>query len=211
MTATFLTNAQVTALAQTLTDATLMRAANGTASENRLAKLLTARIGASRTPDALIAILAAIDLESAKAILATEIAEADQARAENGEALPEFASRRTSAPVEAPAAAAKKPRAAKVAKPAPEPKAPKEAKVGKAAGLEAQARTGILPPAPDFTAPTHKAFLKKHAALVATAEAGDLAGLQAFEIKPTSSSPKALIRYRDRAILALQARAEVGA
>lgn len=43
---------------------------------------------------------------------------------------------------------------------------------------------------------------------MALAEAGDLAGLQAFEIKATSSSPKALIRYRDRSILALQAQAE---
>lgn len=121
------------------------------------------------------------------------------------------------------AAAARKPRKPAAAKPAAAPKAPKEAKpaaeakpakvakaptLGKAAEIDAQARSGILPPAPDFTAPTHKGHLKKHAALVALADAGDLAALQAFAIKPTSSSPKALIRYRDRCILALKARAE---
>ena len=42
MNATFLSNAQITALAQTLSDAPLMRAANCAAAEKRLAKLSVA-------------------------------------------------------------------------------------------------------------------------------------------------------------------------
>ena len=37
-------------------------------------------------------------------------------------------------------------------------------------------------------------------------EAGDVAALKAFEINPVSSSPKAIVRYRDLCIVALEAR-----
>ena len=210
MTAQVLTNANVTALAKTLTDLPLGAASNCNASEKRLGKLLAARIGEDRAADALIAILAQPDLAAANAMLAAAIAEVDadqdHAAAEEGDDTSlVFTARPYIAPAEAPAAAAKKPRKTAAAK------EPKAATPGKAATIEAAAKAGILPDAPDFSAPTHKAFLKKHAALVAAAEASDLAALQAFEIKPSSSSPKALIRYRDRAIIALQARAEVAA
>jgi hypothetical protein len=38
--------------------------------------------------------------------------------------------------------------------------------------------------------PTHARFRTKLAQIVALAEAGDIAALQAFEINPVSSSPK---------------------
>jgi hypothetical protein len=38
------------------------------------------------------------------------------------------------------------------------------------------------------------------------AEKGDVDGLRAIEIKPVSSSPKAMARYRDLAVIAIQAR-----
>jgi len=46
----------------------------------------------------------------------------------------------------------------------------------------------------------------KLAKLVALAEAGEAEGLKAIEINPVSTSPKAMARYRDLAIMALQAR-----
>lgn len=73
------------------------------------------------------------------------------------------------------------------------------------AALEA-AQRGELPTPPDFSAETHKRWRPKLAAVVALAQAGDVAGLRAFEINPVSTSPKAIARYRDLAIVALEAR-----
>ena len=64
-----------------------------------------------------------------------------------------------------------------------------------------------MPTPPDFTAPTHTRYRAKLAILIALADAGDIAGLQAVEINPNSTSPKALDRYRNRAVAALKARA----
>ena len=64
-------------------------------------------------------------------------------------------------------------------------------------------------PAPDFSKPTHARFRAKLAQIVALAEAGDIAALQAFEINPVSSSPKAMARYRDLCVIAITARAQV--
>lgn len=75
----------------------------------------------------------------------------------------------------------------------------------RAATLEA-AQRGEMPTAPDFSAETHKRFRAKLAEVVAAAEAGDIAALQAFDIKPISSSPKAIAKYRDLAVIALEAR-----
>ncbi|CAH1649792.1 hypothetical protein [Chelatococcus asaccharovorans] len=74
----------------------------------------------------------------------------------------------------------------------------------RAAALEA-AQRGEIPPAPDFSAATHKPHRKRLAAVVAMVEARDVAGLKALEIKPTSSSPRAILRYRDLAVIALEA------
>lgn len=93
---------------------------------------------------------------------------------------------------------------AAVSKPA---KAEKPAAGKRAAALEA-AQRGELPAAPDFSAETHKRFRPKLAQVVAMAEAGDLAGLEAFQINPVSSSPKAIAKYRDLAVIALKAQAE---
>lgn len=66
-----------------------------------------------------------------------------------------------------------------------------------------EATSPTLPTPPDFSANTHKAWRKRHAALVALAESGDIDGLRAFHLPDYSSSPKALNRYRNAAIAAL--------
>jgi len=79
--------------------------------------------------------------------------------------------------------------------------------LGKRAQIEADARAGKLPAPPDFSAATHARFRNKLASVVELAKAGDLKGLQAFQINPVSSSPKAIARYRDLCIVALETRA----
>jgi len=90
--------------------------------------------------------------------------------------------------------------------PRPAIAAKRERPLGKRAQIEADARAGKLPEPPDFSAETHKRFRNKLAAVVALANAGDLNGLRAFQINPVSSSPKAIARYRDLCIMALEAR-----
>lgn len=79
-------------------------------------------------------------------------------------------------------------------------------KPGKRQAIIEQAQAGALPAAPDFSKPTHARFRAKLAKLVALAEAGDVEGLKAIEINPVSTSPKAMARYRDLAIIAIEAR-----
>ena len=74
------------------------------------------------------------------------------------------------------------------------------------ADIEARARQGELPPPPDFSAPTHARFRARLAALVELAGKADATGLRAITINPVLSSPKALARYRDLAVLAIEAR-----
>ena len=93
--------------------------------------------------------------------------------------------------------------------PIDEPKAAPTSVVGKRQAILNQAQNGALPQAPDFSKPTHARFRAKLAQIVALAEAGDSAGLQAFEINPVSSSPKAMTRYRDLCVIAITARAQV--
>jgi hypothetical protein len=68
------------------------------------------------------------------------------------------------------------------------------------------AKTGTLPVPPDFSAPTHARFRGKLEGLIALAERGDIEGLREVRINPVSSSPKALARYRDLCVIALEAR-----
>ncbi|TGQ92179.1 hypothetical protein EN851_11305 [Mesorhizobium sp. M8A.F.Ca.ET.208.01.1.1] len=89
---------------------------------------------------------------------------------------------------------------------APSASSAAEKPAGKRAAILEAAQRGEMPDAPDFSAETHKRFRGKLAQLVALAEAGDAAGLKAIEIKPYSSSPKAMARYRDLAVLAIEAR-----
>ena len=103
---------------------------------------------------------------------------------------------------------AAKPAAAKKAqKPAPKPEPVSTRPLGKRAAIQAAARDGKLPEPPDFSAETHKRFRNKLASVVELAKAGDLKGLRAFEVNPVSSSPKAIARYRDLCVIALEAHA----
>ena len=90
--------------------------------------------------------------------------------------------------------------------PAPAPKRQRAPGAKFEALFEAASR-GDLPPAPDLSAPTHKAFRKRGEKIVAMAEAGDLARLEADTTEPKSSSRVMICRYRDLAIVALAARA----
>ena len=92
-----------------------------------------------------------------------------------------------------------------------EPKAAPAPVIGKRQAIRDQAQTGTLPTAPDFSKPTHARFRAKLAQIVALAEAGDIAALQAFEINQVSSSPKAMARYRDLCVIAITARSAVKA
>lgn len=74
---------------------------------------------------------------------------------------------------------------------------------GKAAAIEAAARAGVMPTPPDFSASTHKPYRKKLAELVALCESGSVAAVLAFAIKGNSTSPRALIRYRTLAAIAM--------
>jgi hypothetical protein len=82
-----------------------------------------------------------------------------------------------------------------------------ERPLGQRAAMLAAAEAGKLPAAPDFSAPTHARFRKKLAEVVALVKAGDVRKLRAFEINPVSSSPKAIDRYRNLAVVALSAKA----
>lgn len=78
------------------------------------------------------------------------------------------------------------------------------ARDGKRAAVEAAAREGKLPEPPDFSAETHKRFRPKLAKLTEMAKAGDIEGLRAMEINPVSTSPRAMQRYRDLCVIALE-------
>lgn len=101
--------------------------------------------------------------------------------------------------------AVKRKASAKALQDAPAPALPRLNKKTREA-FEAAAR-GELPEPPDFSAETHKRFRPKLAELEALVKAKDVAGLKAFEIKPISTSPKALDRYRNLAVIALEASA----
>ena len=85
--------------------------------------------------------------------------------------------------------------------------APKAARpLSKRAQQVADALAGKPPSPPDFSAATHRPYLKRHAQLVALVEAGDLESLYMVDmLRPCSSSLKALHHYRTLAILALEA------
>lgn len=76
--------------------------------------------------------------------------------------------------------------------------------VGKRAQAALDAASGKIPAAPDFSAETHKRFRAKLAALVALVGKRDLKALKALVINPISTSPKAMARYRDHAVLAIE-------
>lgn len=100
----------------------------------------------------------------------------------------------------------KEQRALKQPKLASEPRAKAEMPLGKWAALEDAAKRGEVPAAPDFSARTHARFRKKLDELKVLVQAGDLKGLKTFHINPISSSPKALDKFRNLAVIALEAR-----
>ena len=185
--------AQINRLAQRLSEAPLGRSASVAAAAERFERLLAAKIGSDRAPKAIKAILTAPGLETAAGRLVAEI-DACEPDAPAEPATPPVAPE----PIIEPALIVEE-----AAEPAPAPSAPRRRRD---ADIEAKARQGELPPPPDFSAPTHARFRAKLAALVELAGKADATGLRGIAINPVSSSPKALARYRDLAVVAIEAR-----
>lgn len=166
------------------------------AAAERFERLLAAKIGADRAPTAVKAILTAPGLETAAGRLVAEIDASE----------PDAAAEPAPPPV-APEPAVEPAPIAETFPAASEPAAAASApRRRRDADLEAKARQGELPPPPDFSAPTHARFRAKLAVLVELAGKADATGLRAITINPVLSSPKALARYRDLAVLAIEAR-----
>lgn len=174
-----LTAAQIDTLAQRLSETPIELATSAKKAGDNFARLLAARMGAERAALAFTSIMTAATFEQAEARLTLVLDYGNTEPA--GEAAPE----------------------------ANEPKAATVPVIGKRQAILDQAQSGVLPQAPDFSKPTHARFRTKLAQVVALAEAGDIAALQAFEINPVSSSPKAIARYRDLCLIAITARAQV--
>jgi len=181
-----LTAAQIDTLAQRLSETPIEPSPSAKKAGDNLARRLVAAIGQERAALAFTSILSAATFDQAEArlILVLEYGNTELAVESAAETAPVVAE---------------------------EPKAAITPVVGKRQAILDQAQTGALPPAPDFNKPTHARFRDKLAQIVALAEAGDIAGLQAFGINPVSSSPKAMARYRDLCVIAITARAEVSA
>ena len=177
-----LTTAQIDRLAQRLSDMPIEPATSAKRAGDSFARLLVARIGSERAALAFASIMTAATAEQAEARLTLVLEYGNTEPA--GEPIP--------APVE-------------------EPKPVTAPAIRKRQAILDQAQSGALPQAPDFSKPTHARFRAKLAQIVALAEAGDIAALQAFEINPVSSSPKAMARYRDLCVIAINARAPVPA
>jgi hypothetical protein len=169
----------------------LGRSASVAAAAERFERLLAAKIGADRTPKAIKSILTAPGFETAEGRLVAEI-----------DACEPDATVKPAPPPVAPEPAVE-PAPIADAEPAAAPSAPRRRRD---ADIEAKARQGELPPPPDFSAPTHSRFRAKLATLVEMAKKADATGLRSIPINPVSSSPKALARYRDLAVLAIEAR-----
>jgi hypothetical protein len=188
---TNLSAVQINRLAQRLSEAPLGRSASVAAAAERFERLLAAKIGADRAPKAIKSILTSPGFETAEGRLVAEI-DTCEPDAPAGPAAPQAAPE--PAVEHLPIAEAE---------PVAAPSAPRRRRD---ADIEAKARQGELPPPPDFSAPTHARFRAKLAALVELAGNADATGLRAIAINPVSSSPKALARYRDLAVLAIEAR-----
>ena len=177
-----LTAAHIDTLAQRLSETPIELATSAKKAGDNFARLLAARIGAERATLAFTSIMTADIFEQAEARLTLVLDYGN----------PEPAGEPIDAPVYEPKAA-----------PAPV--------IGKRQAIRDQAQSGALPQPPDFSKPTHARFRAKLVQIVALAEAGDIAALQAIEINPVSSSPKAMARYRELCVIAITARAQVAA
>ncbi len=191
---TILTATEINRLAQRLSEPPLGRSASMASAAHRFQRLLAAKIGPLRAADAAKTILAAPGFETAEGRLEAEIETDAQDMTVEPAPTADPAPKAIAKPESAP-------------KPSAEPTAaPKRQHRRRDADLEAKARQGALPPPPDFSAPTHARFRGKLEGLVALAGRGDTEALAAVTINPVSSSPKALARYRDLCITALEAR-----
>jgi hypothetical protein len=177
-----LTPAQIDTLAQRLSETPVGPSATAKKARDNFARLLAARIGIERAALAFTSIMTAATADQAEARLTLVLDYGN----------PDPAGEPITAPLD-------------------EPKAATAPVIGKRQAILDQAQAGALPTAPDFSKPTHARFRAKLAQIVALAEAGDIAALQAFEINPVSSSPKAMARYRDLCVIAITARAQVNA
>ena len=177
-----LTAAQIDTLAQRLSETPIEPATSAKKAGDAFARLLAARIGGERAALAFTSIMTAATIEQAEARLTLVLDYGNTDPA--GEAAPALAD---------------------------DPKAATVPVIGKRQARLDQAQSGALPPAPDFSKPTHARFRAKLAQIVALAEVGDITALQAFEINPVSSSPKAMARYRDLCVIAITARTAVAA
>jgi hypothetical protein len=189
------TAAQINRLAQRLSEAPLGRSASVAAAADRFERLLAAKIGADRAPNAIKSILTAPGFETAEGRLVAEIDACEP------DATMELA------PIVEPEPVTLAVPTVETLPALPElATAPSARRRRRDADIEAKARQGELPPPPDFSAPTHARFRAKLAALVELVGKADATGLRAIHINPVSSSPKALARYRDLAVLAIEAR-----
>ncbi len=200
---TNLSAVQINRLAQRLSEAPLGRSASVAAAAERFEHLLAARIGADRAPKAVKAILTAPGFETAEGRLVAEIDTCEVAA--SLPAAPEPANE-TAPTTETEPAVAAAPIVEATETNLELAAAPSAPRRRRNADVEAKARQGELPLPPDFSAPTHARFRAKLAALVELAGKADATGLRAIPINPVSSSPKALARYRDLAVLAIEAR-----
>ena len=189
-----LTAAQIDTLAQRLSETQILPATCAKRAGDGFARFLAARIGDERAARAFTSIMTADTFDQADARLTLVLDYGNPYPA--GEPIPQ--------PVDAPTPVGE-------AKPVDEPKPAIAPVIGKRKAIVDLAQTGTLPTAPDFSKPTHARFRAKLAQIVALAEAGNIAALQAFEINPVSSSPKAMARYRDLSVIAITARASVAA
>jgi hypothetical protein len=190
---TNLSAVQINRLAQRLSEVPLGRSASVAAAAERFERLLAAKIGADRAPKAVKAILTAPGFETAEGRMVAEIDACE----------PDAPAEPAPPPVTPEPAVEPAPDVERSAEPAAAPRAPRRRRD---ADIEAKARQGELPPPPDFSAPTHARFRGKLEGLVALAEKADVDGLRAVVINPVSSSPKAMARYRDLAVIAIEAR-----
>jgi hypothetical protein len=201
---------QITALSQQLSAEPLTRAATRERAAKRFTRLLAARTGLDSADNLARGILDAPDEAAAQARLAGALrpfaAAAEPAPAATAAAEPAPAAAAAAEPAPAPAAPAKASPPIKGESPEALRQAIAEGRVRSTAKrLRLIAEAGILPPPPDFSAETHARFREPLCEVIRLAGAGDVAGLQAFEIKAISSSPRAILRYRDAALIALAA------
>jgi hypothetical protein len=79
---------------------------------------------------------------------------------------------------------------------------------GEWAHRKALAEQGIVPPMPDYSAPTHAAYRSRIGALRKLVDEAELEMLKKVTIVERSSTPESLAKYRDLAIHALTVQSE---